>query len=707
MENNMKKILMISLFMLVLLCSIAQQEVHATSTVEMSSNFSVGIDWGEPVNIVSEEELIYNSTWGNETTLLGKTVVTQYTYFAESTTGQHLYLIVTETNIIPNEDFLENATVSGLKIEDLTVRFDYNKYDFELIDYLRDTTVGNTTISMGVDWGLGTDGLELGLSVSNSRDVNDITYLTTNSLYYGYLRTISSYNGSKLTTLSFVDAIVLHDKNSSTEKIEYDSEFIVEFEFYAGYYEPIRQTSSVTLNLNVEEDITAQNKIMHDEYGEFDYLDISGQGDWIPYYSSDMKTIPSEYGAFFHYKYNIYSYDFKGEIYYLIILETQMQSTPEEKCRMDELRVKMTFDYGTELLRWSPSSEIGSSYHGFSFGAKGSIGPEGNKFGIGGSVENAYEVSDIDTYDHSDTKLDDLELHYIYDNGDMDEGTARQFTAALVKETSVWYDIDVDIRMEATFSDWYGLFNAFNRHETIIETVHKDVQVDETSIKADMVLTDDVEHYENVSLEAFEYRRIVVNSIYSGTMRIETSQWNSAIDSTNNPYIEIYDKYGNYLGYDDNSGVGYNALYEFEVTANSTYFIKLRNYCGSCGGTNYNIKVSYPDLQVPDYWNTVGTFSQNYYHDSGEPQPIIVSSQYGSIIDAETSNNPYYSGYTDTYMYIFDMYGNEIDHDDDGGYSLYSLIEGVYIEPKTKVLILIRGYSPNHTDLEYNLTIQD
>ena len=124
------------------------------------------------------------------------------------------------------------------------------------------------------------------------------------------------------------------------------------------------------------------------------------------------------------------------------------------------------------------------------------------------------------------------------------------------------------------------------------------------------------------------------------------------------PYLEVRDSHGNILQYDDDSGVGLNAIMIFRVDMEIKYRIGVGCYSGESG--TYVLNVEYPQelpasggsIRVNDA--TVFSFSPNR----------------SGVWEFETTD----CGSSDPYLVIYDRNGNVIASNDDDGEGYNSFI---------------------------------
>ncbi len=186
------------------------------------------------------------------------------------------------------------------------------------------------------------------------------------------------------------------------------------------------------------------------------------------------------------------------------------------------------------------------------------------------------------------------------------------------------------------------------------------------------------------------------------TATIELSANFSSLDT----FVRLLDSSGNELAFDDDSGPGTNSLLRFTVTGGATFFVEAGDLFDGTG--DFFLSIS---LDVGDTINDatfVGTLTA--------AQPIEVFGaveepfdldffQFQAGTDAvtlvEVSAN--FSG-LDTFVTVFDAFGNQIAFDDDGGPGLDSRLI-FSIESNETYFVQVRGFSGSTGDYELNLSV--
>jgi len=172
--------------------------------------------------------------------------------------------------------------------------------------------------------------------------------------------------------------------------------------------------------------------------------------------------------------------------------------------------------------------------------------------------------------------------------------------------------------------------------------------------------------------------------------------------STLDPLLRLFDEYGREVAMNDNNfGNGLQAVINYTVPTTGTYFLAVSgsgnsrynpNVAGSgiaASTGSYVLDVAVFGIQPPPWWFDVGDTLNTaldtglecggtacYVESISTPRDVDMYGFYataGTVLWAETSL-PNGGTPMDTYLRVFDAWGNELTADDDHGDGLYSLI---------------------------------
>ncbi len=176
----------------------------------------------------------------------------------------------------------------------------------------------------------------------------------------------------------------------------------------------------------------------------------------------------------------------------------------------------------------------------------------------------------------------------------------------------------------------------------------------------------------------------------TGTYTIETA---SSIDT----YGYLYDAYGTEITHNDDGGENTNFYISYNLSSNTTYYVKVRHYSSS-GTGNYNLKIQYQSGSSDDHGDDIYHATRLYIN---SPKSGVIN--YGGDVDyfvvnsgAYTSLTFYTTGSTDTYGYLYSASGSILDSDDDSGQS-YNFSISYSVTPFTDYYIKVRHYSSSGT----------
>ena len=161
-------------------------------------------------------------------------------------------------------------------------------------------------------------------------------------------------------------------------------------------------------------------------------------------------------------------------------------------------------------------------------------------------------------------------------------------------------------------------------------------------------------------------------------------------NGSSDPYLEIFDMSGRQIGYDDDSGDGYNALLEIDLDAWATYIV-LARFWGSTTGGSYMLEIS---LQ-----NSVGVIPASggtvWVNDYTE---FAFTPDRSGTWEFRTHDN----GRADPMLELYDYRMNLIADDDDGGDGWNSLIT-MNLEAGHTYTVVAKFWSQSQDG--YNLTV--
>lgn len=561
---------------------------------------------------------------------------------------------------------------------------------------------GETTYSTSFGLGYDNNGLGLDVNVSSSREHLELTYEPSYNPIVGTYTNVSKYTKEKDSTLTLVDSVVLK-KITSTDKIKFSSNTTGRIGYVTDTHVAYSEVEDhVVIRVNKYLNFSNFNnyEIEHEPIGLYnDY-----GGDWTTYEHnvgfSDAVQVYSEDGdnsAVFGVDKSIYRYDYKGEQYFLFKFDIKNLGSSSAKTSVENMDVDISFSGNVDLVSWSPRSDIGSSTQGVSLSL--------STWSIKASAEQVTQLADLDITDHSDTVSDMFQLEFEYSNdAGYDDNVQTVFVVA--KDLDADYNITMSYNITTMFRDKYGWLNILSRKAFMTEENTITVNAKNSSLDysigddlAELRIDDNMEIHESVFIQTNEKRRLIFRSIDSGTVEVETYRWNSY----SNTYLIIYDEYGNIIATDDDSGSYLFSKVQFEAVANTAYFVEVKRD-GSTYELDCNICIRYLDILSPDSWDSNYFYEQSYIHNSTTDKPIIVETYSANTYTIETMNHSNFSGYYDTYLTVYDQYGNHIDHNDDGGTSYYSKISGLHIDANSRFFVLIRGYG-NDRPLGYKIRI--
>ena len=151
----------------------------------------------------------------------------------------------------------------------------------------------------------------------------------------------------------------------------------------------------------------------------------------------------------------------------------------------------------------------------------------------------------------------------------------------------------------------------------------------------------------------------------------------------NDPYVTVFDIYGDVHAYDDDSMGDMNAHCTTYLDAGVTYLVNAGNYGGESG--NFTLTVSQVRNELPGSGADVRV--------SGSSAYLFTPNQSG-YWELRTSN----SGGSDPFLVIYDAYGDYIDDDDDGAGGYDSLMS-VYLDAGSTYVVTVGFYDGSSTTL--------
>jgi len=164
----------------------------------------------------------------------------------------------------------------------------------------------------------------------------------------------------------------------------------------------------------------------------------------------------------------------------------------------------------------------------------------------------------------------------------------------------------------------------------------------------------------------------------SGILVVETS---GSTDTTMTAYDEDWD----YLAWDDDSGVDFNAKMEITAVAGRTYYFEIGAWGGGEGWYSITARVDPFPTPIP---LPLGTAVGGYINNGvGQWYSIRTSNIPGGTIVIETTGND-----VDTFMEVYDASYNLLASDDDSGEGLNAMIQ-LHVQANTTYIVRIRGYS--------------
>lgn len=161
-------------------------------------------------------------------------------------------------------------------------------------------------------------------------------------------------------------------------------------------------------------------------------------------------------------------------------------------------------------------------------------------------------------------------------------------------------------------------------------------------------------------------------------------------DNLGDPYLRLYDQYGDQVAYNDDGGSGLDSLIEdFVADYSGTYYLQAGAF-GDYGSGSYTLEAHSTETTVAtdDYADdldddtaplgsvAVGGSATGEIEESYDVDKFAVELEAGttynfSMLGTASGGGTLY----DTYLYLYDSDGNQIDYNDDGGEGLESLIE--------------------------------
>lgn len=151
------------------------------------------------------------------------------------------------------------------------------------------------------------------------------------------------------------------------------------------------------------------------------------------------------------------------------------------------------------------------------------------------------------------------------------------------------------------------------------------------------------------------------------------------------PYLTIYDEFGDEIDRDDDGGEGYNSRLSFTAPYEGVYFIEARGFGGSSG--TYRLSAGQGAAQVPlvadDYPADpstpgsvfVGGFVTGTIEQADDSDWFALQLANGQTVDLSLEGVDTGGGdLGDPLLVLYDQFGNEIDRNDDGGEGLNSFL---------------------------------
>jgi proteasome lid subunit RPN8/RPN11 len=174
------------------------------------------------------------------------------------------------------------------------------------------------------------------------------------------------------------------------------------------------------------------------------------------------------------------------------------------------------------------------------------------------------------------------------------------------------------------------------------------------------------------------------------------------VETTGNTdtYIDVYNSAYSFMLADDDSGDGKNARVEFNANANQTYFVKLRAYSRSGSGSyrihsyfQERIQETAPVFELvipleeplpPDTDRNTERSRAVSFTEAEEKTVYLYGGLNESrwyafeVTDEEVDLVIYTKGIMNSFLYLYDSFGNLITMDDDSGEDHNALISGIF-----------------------------
>ena len=689
-----KKTCICILFLLITIFPFAFK-VRAISTSDVSTSALVGTDWGTPFDVEIKEKYIYQEI-DNTNVAVGSIRVKQSVYFCDDITGHHYYMILSESDVVVYPELLENYGSTIEQFDELEINMSYNANRYRIIDYLNKTAVGSTSYSAFGSLAVSTSGLDLGLSVSMSRENSDVTFTTLNDFANGSYNSIIDYKGELAGTFTFFDAVVLEDLDQGDYlgiTINYQPAFVLVL--YDVFYSP----TTTPLYTSVYKSINSEKFLDDDLNSEFNELlstvtSGTSEGNWQLDETHEW-IFDMEYGGYVSVNEKVYYYNYLGEQYYLIVYYSESNPDITDKSYPYELEITTQGDTNSEIITWSPKSDISKTTHTAQFSM--------NTKQIGASFSNSYTLFDISTCDRTDRISNVFKIEYSYDSS-ITTSTINQFSAVIFKDMNADYKVSYTSNFHIKYRDKYGLFNWFTRYSEEDYSYTNFVYITESDDVAQMKLDSNLnlKVNQNIYVEKNTVKRLMINTISTGTIEIDAKLWNS--NSTT--ILKVYDRYGSIVPVTYETGEkGSQSRILFDVVKNEKYYIEVSGYAS--GETDCILSVKFPNITARQYWNTNDSYNTDIAHNADYFRPLIITSYGAFTLLVETSYSPIPPFYLhDTVICVYDTFGNLVRYNDNHDTSLYSKITNLNIGyNQTLIIMLSSSVLDENSYIGYNLKV--
>lgn len=177
-----------------------------------------------------------------------------------------------------------------------------------------------------------------------------------------------------------------------------------------------------------------------------------------------------------------------------------------------------------------------------------------------------------------------------------------------------------------------------------------------------------------------------------------------ASSGSTDTYGYLYNSSGTQLAYNDDSNGTLNFTIAYNLTAYQTYYVQVKHFSSSGTGT-YGLNVTAP-IATDDYGNTMATATTILYNNSRSGNIDYAGDvDYFKFIPAVSKSYIFKStGSTDTYGYLYDSNGNQLNYNDDYGTLNFNMTQ--YLTAYQTYYLKVRHYSSTSTGA-YSIIVTD